>query len=732
MGYTNFTECALRYSPLNESMQELYSWQGPVRLIPKDPSTQITTAACKILCGTGSDYYTWAQASGTITTWVLPIMGVILQAPFESNAFWETVWSLARWIGSPIASLSYILWNIKVSGKCALMADMAAPYDSFDEDRRSNFQSMRDSLYLLATLNQYSIAPEVLYTNKHNSKPAEGLLRVVLFSKDLRLLKRRRPPDELNAMRQKIAQQLRDTRRKGVVPVFLSTLWFLFAMAISIQSSFGYVGSNATAHDLALGCLLAWLPILILCGIIDRNPVSADDIRKKINRLIDHVRKSLMDEQVRRLFAETIDAAEERAQVERRINDLGEQCAIMGNVPFFEGFAGQARVRWHYGAAHPILCDIDDCYISAHGRHWLRDETRARMFLVLGSRRGGLDWLDYRELAQVSTAVFYVLGTTFGAWVLSFYTPTVGLGCRSGSYIVFIVIASALLVFEIVLWWYFDAKKHVVRKLKSMSTQEKWDWFFFRPTEAGNTVYLLYRTLAQTFGSDNTCDCMSSNWAPGGGYMDFNQWNTSNSPYVMRYWIIGTTIAVTVMGIAMIHICLEWCLQSHLSTSDARNAAFGLQRVRLFRRYTFPLRWVCYRIGDLTHTTECGLATLFKRWGVFNPDYTVRPVGLRWAKDSRPPMLPKLLQRHKDALPSSIAARDRSLSVTSLMVAGRKDRLSRAGSFPLAYARPARTSDETADIHPASPVTLRGFFGRRLSSVDESNLSPLGTPLPPV
>lgn len=56
-------------------------------------------------------------------------MGILLQAPFESNKFWQTLFLLARLLGSPMASLAYVLWNIKVSGKAALMIDMAVPYN---------------------------------------------------------------------------------------------------------------------------------------------------------------------------------------------------------------------------------------------------------------------------------------------------------------------------------------------------------------------------------------------------------------------------------------------------------------------------------------------------------------------------------------------------------------------------------------------------------------------------
>src|SRR4051812_1186871 len=115
----NFTECGNRY--LNDpALIAQYNYSGPVKLIPANPFTQITYEGCIALCGHGSDWYPWAQTSATLTTWILPVLGTLLQAPFESNAFWRTVKAIGRWVGSPIASLAYILWNIEVSGKCAL------------------------------------------------------------------------------------------------------------------------------------------------------------------------------------------------------------------------------------------------------------------------------------------------------------------------------------------------------------------------------------------------------------------------------------------------------------------------------------------------------------------------------------------------------------------------------------------------------------------------------------
>ncbi|KAJ4292476.1 hypothetical protein N0V90_009138 [Kalmusia sp. IMI 367209] len=442
----NFNECAAKYSANTtegEHLRSLYGWHGPLLGIKYSPNTQITREGCIALCGSGPDLYRWEDVSQTITTWILPVVGTLLQAPFESNAFRRTLLAITRWVGSPIVSLSYVLWNIKVSAKAALMVDMAVPYDKVP-DRKTDFGSMRDSMYLLLAMNQYTMKPTAMLREKE----AEGLLRIVLFSKDLKLTD---TDKTLRQMRRILARELREMRRRGAVPVFVSTMWFLFAFALSIQAAFGVVGENRTAHDLALGCMLAWFPILIMATIVDRNPIAAEAIRKKLNALVDHVRHSLRDEQHRREFIETFKDQPKFQQLAPYIHDIATKAEYMNN--FFVEFAGQARIRWHYGAAHPILSDIENCYIADKGRNWLANEREARSNLVLGPvNEEGLVWFDIREFWQVAAAVAIVLGSCGGAFILSFFTPTVGLGCRSGGYTIFFCISLGLMIMEMVVW----------------------------------------------------------------------------------------------------------------------------------------------------------------------------------------------------------------------------------------------------------------------------------------
>ena len=157
------------------------------------------------------------------------------------------------------------------------MVDMATQYDEYP-DADSHFAQMRDSLYILSVMNQCKFSWEPFewqiltvraftdFINQDLTKQegtmiaAEKLLRIALFSDELPMTTK----SSLKDRRKKLAGTIRAFRKKGVIPVFVSTLWFLVALAISIQTAFGNEKSNQQAHDLALGLLLAFVPIFIL------------------------------------------------------------------------------------------------------------------------------------------------------------------------------------------------------------------------------------------------------------------------------------------------------------------------------------------------------------------------------------------------------------------------------------------------------------------------------------
>lgn len=142
----NFTACSAQFLN-NLDLYKNYTYTGPVAGISLGQAPPLLTLeGCYDLCGTGPEYYEWSKASSTILTWIMPMLALLVKAPFGAGSPPKrTFLNTLRWAGSPVASLAYIFWNIKVTGKCALMADMAAPYDEIPP-AGTEYADIRDSM----------------------------------------------------------------------------------------------------------------------------------------------------------------------------------------------------------------------------------------------------------------------------------------------------------------------------------------------------------------------------------------------------------------------------------------------------------------------------------------------------------------------------------------------------------------------------------------------------------
>jgi hypothetical protein len=140
-----------------------------------------------------------------------------------------------------------------------------------------------------------------------------------------------------------------------------------------------------------LGLFLAWFPILILCSILDRNPVASDDIERKLNKMVDLVCESLQNDEIRADYISSVRDLPQSQRMAMWVDQITSRAEYIKGK-YFCGFAGQARTRFHYGAAHTILLDIEKAYIAEHGRHWMSYGREARASLVLGQVDRGFVW----------------------------------------------------------------------------------------------------------------------------------------------------------------------------------------------------------------------------------------------------------------------------------------------------------------------------------------------------
>lgn len=206
-----------------------------------------------------------------------------------SNLPWESlsrdklkiVEAFTNWIGSPQAALANTMFNVYVIKQC------------HDRSEVTPDQIVKDAFYVLSCVNQYEY-PSYTQTRLRRRWETDTERQVRQRARDKVLLYglyrpltrvysgHYLPRDDIKDTRillSNLAYQLRMYRRRGVYPQSINILWFLVAFVISLVTAFADLGDNTTAHSLALGLLLSWLPVLITMMIVDRNPSASTRCR---------------------------------------------------------------------------------------------------------------------------------------------------------------------------------------------------------------------------------------------------------------------------------------------------------------------------------------------------------------------------------------------------------------------------------------------------------------------
>ena len=312
--------------------------------------------------------------------------------------------------------------------------------------------------------------------------------------------------------------------------------------------------------------MLSWVPTLVIAGVVDRNPTATRDLCAKFNNFLAMVSGIIRETKARQ-------AVNREAGLDGDMAHLDLDGVMVLPGPYFTMFAGQGRVRWHAMVAPPILAGIERL-IAERGRGWLENGQLAKSVMLKPHGSHHHAWSYSHWCWQALTSIAIVGGNIASGFIISFYTPTVGLGCRSGSYLIFAVIALAAGGIEAFVERTTARNNPLLREI---------GWILLG-MEVVNTFWLLWSAIAQTFGLYETCRCLASVWGPGGGYINFDEHldrETSHTVYI--YWGISIALANLALLFGLAHIVIQWCEQSFLGTEDYESARRGLMRVREWR-----------------------------------------------------------------------------------------------------------------------------------------------------
>lgn len=574
------------FSPLYGGPLDGYSGNNSSR-----PLT-LTEKGCEQWCGNAPQLSSTVGAFEILTTWVLPVITLLSSLPYDSSPHpgFGNFGAFVAWIGTPAATLSTTLWNIRMMDKCQQIG-------------RTGEQIERDTLFILSCINQYEFPRNNANNNlflRRNIALLRGTLFPYLAEDVIDTAKRQR----LTNITQHLALRLKLMGKKGVYPMAFGIFWFFLSLSFSIVITFDTeLASNTAAHSLALGLLLSFLPLLVFSAYLDRTPVSSARCAILIEQWLCQV-EALYDEKRESSNPElnsdqnlSISVSESRDP-----DGFSERVGLIreGQGTVHEQFQSDSRhlttdnaiesaTNYAYqNSSHPAhaadpngngtqevqasetlsppqhpdedsfkigrflgqgrrirYCAVTDTVLSIaeeeYRMHRLPSEEDANVFNRRLTKRPPMWWV-------VWSFSFFVVSLGFvTAMAITYRTVPVGIGCRCLSYIIWYVPS-------ILSWALLGFYQEPGPRARALM------WI----ANTFATMVLTAIMFLQVVDGLNNCWCKSVTWGLNPGYMDFQdgKWYQF-SHHVREIWAISTGLGLLVPVCAI--VWLTWRYKQYKS-----------------------------------------------------------------------------------------------------------------------------------------------------------------------
>ena len=391
----------------------------------------------------------------------------------------------------------------------------------------------RDVLYILSCIGQYEYRTFGMDKSTHLQRIRERRDRALVYG----ILRPLTDSDERDVLYSRVlishlAFQLRCNRRRGVFPVLINVTWFMVAFAFSLVTAFADIGDNTTAHSLALGIFVSWLPVLVCSTVTDRNPTASTRCRVLINRWLynnEAIYTCPPDSE-----PEWWHPPSKKQHIQGSVMDLT-----------VDEFIGQGRRLRYCGVTSALLRIVEDePYVPISGFPFSDYHIKKSLRFQRTLTKRPASWWAICFLSHL-----FVTQQIFLAFVIAFNTPTIGLGCRSMLYLLYFLISGITSSIQIF-----------------CQEPPPWTRRITIPTNALNTLLLLSIMMLQTTGGLNNCFCKTSQLgtASFGGYMDLqNAQYYKEAFHVVRTW--GPAAA---FGMAACLGCIAWNMRCWMRTSS--------------------------------------------------------------------------------------------------------------------------------------------------------------------
>lgn len=575
MSLYNFSSCkndvlniingTLAVNGITNATIDQYLWHGPVQgLNPTFPRSQylaLTYQGCLSICGGDKVALNDPPKALAIAgSWVFPL-AILFCLPYDSmhrRKIRRTLEAISNWLGSPQTALTATIFNFRQIREC---------HRRTKEVNRDLQNIASNTYYVLSCLNQFEL-PE---------KPAERqqMLRVLVYGLFRPLSPNNSEHDVvlLQQLLSMMAHQLRMQRRRGVIPTLARLGTFLVCFVFSAILAFGEMGDNTTAHSLALGLLVLWLPLLETFAIVDRIPVSADRTRKLFHRWLHNV--SAIRDWAQGQDPDDIPFSRFLHNV-NTIRDWGYWAVAQGqdpddiqwwtaedagNEPFQMGdFIGQGRRMKYCGLTSAVIKETED-----YGKLF---DSSVRSYSIVADRvsvrlqRKAKSWW-----VVTGISLLVVINEIMMSLMVAFTTPTVGLGCRAFAIMMFAMFTSVAWFLN--LWWLNPPRLALIvsHMFNFLAISTLLAIIAFQLSGMINNCYCKAAVLGMPFGL--------------GGYIDFESAEFYRKNFnISLFWTAGTAFGSLVPTIAFLTAMFWWLKCKHLWAANERAQAYPFQTLR--------------------------------------------------------------------------------------------------------------------------------------------------------
>ncbi|KAJ6567570.1 hypothetical protein DFH09DRAFT_441515 [Mycena vulgaris] len=441
-------------------------------------ATAITYDLCVKACGSGPEPFVWKIFSQQFTAWLLPYLALMAQLPFGADDKLDNVVAVLLSVGSPTLA-AYSLALTVSNGHW-----ISRRFSGF------SYPNVRNAVQILNRLQQ---TPIEIAT--HGSL----LAALVVFP-------------ENNKWWSELVVGL-DYAHTWSIPSVASIAWVSVAFLFTLIDSFSVTitSSILNANGQGVGSVYIWLlPVVI--GWLQLGPKCDSD---RLHRAVERANaEAFVASELGPVHADQSDGWKDRAiSLTKRVGSVhrDEQCSppIYNYARFLPWVQSVEKVSLvfekaseraeHHDSVDPMIPwerDGKSGKVRPENRRGTLAQLDAYIPPTSGVSRShwGPDVFSRFFIASM-LALALTWSTTGAAVIVVWFTPTIGLGCRSGAYILYGAVSTLV--------WIMLVISSALAHYSTLSVNVEGDVVYTRSTRVAGTLSIILRRLGKVLATCN-------------------------------------------------------------------------------------------------------------------------------------------------------------------------------------------------------------------------------------